>query len=69
MLLSLLLLQAGCTLRVTSEPLAYEGIAAFAWKTLPVSGILELSGVLFFGVNIALTLLRGRSAFQIHDIS
>jgi hypothetical protein len=69
MLLSLLLLQAGCTLRVTSEPLAYEGIAVFAWKTLPVSGILELSGVLLFGVNIALTLLHGRSAFQIQNIS
>lgn len=63
MLLSLVLLQTGCTLRVSSEPLAYEGVTAFAWKTLPISGVLELSGVLVFGLNIALTMLRGRSAF------
>ena len=55
MFLSLLLLQTGCTLRVCSEPLAYEGILTFAWKTLPISGMLELSGVLVFAVNIALT--------------
>jgi hypothetical protein len=63
MFLSLLLLQTGCTLRVCSEPLAYEGILSVAWKTLPVSGVLELSGVLVFAVNIALTFLLGRSAF------
>jgi len=63
MFLGLLLLQTGCTLRVCSEPLAYEGILTFAWKTLPVSGVLELSGVLVFGINIALTFLLGRSAF------
>ena len=63
MFLSLLLLQAGCTLRVCSEPLAYEGILTFAWKTLPISGMLELSGVLVFAVNIVLTFLLGRSAF------
>ncbi|MFZ0393148.1 MAG: hypothetical protein WBX09_08865 [Terracidiphilus sp.] len=63
MFLSLLLLQTGCTLRVCSEPLAYEGIQSFAWKTLPISGMLELSGVLVFAVNIVLTFLLGRSAF------
>ncbi len=63
MFLSLLLLQTGCVLRVSSEPLAYEGILSFAWKILPVSGVLELSGVLVFAVNIALTFLLGRSAF------
>ncbi len=67
MLLSLLLLQVGCTLRVSSEPLAYEGIANFAWKTLPISGMLELSGVLVFAVNIGLTLLAGQSAFAQTD--
>ena len=69
MLLSLLFIQVGCTLRVSSEPLAYEGIFSFAWKTLPISGVFELAGVLLFGLNIALTMLRGRSAFQIHNIS
>jgi uncharacterized protein involved in response to NO len=63
MLLSLVLLQAGCTLRVSSEPLAYEGIATFAWKVLPVSGMLELGGVLVFATNLALTYAVGRSAF------
>ena len=52
MLLSLLCLQTGCLLRVTSEPLAYEGIVSFAWKVLPVSGMLELSGVLIFAANL-----------------
>jgi len=61
MLLSLLLLQTGCTLRVSSEPLAYEGILNFAWKTLPVSGMLELGGVLLFAANLALTFGLGRS--------
>ena len=46
MFLSLVCLQTGCLLRVSSEPLAYEGLASFAWKVLPVSGMLELSGVL-----------------------
>jgi uncharacterized protein involved in response to NO len=63
MFFSLLLLQCGCTLRVSSEPLAYEGLLAFAWKVLPTSGFLELSAVLLFAINLALTLLVGRSAF------
>ena len=63
MFLALLLLQSGCALRVSSEPLAYEGLLSFAWKVLPVSGFLELSGVLLFAANIALTFLLGRSAF------
>jgi hypothetical protein len=63
MLASLLLLQFGCTLRVTSEPLAYEGFLSFAWKTLPVSGMLELCAVLLFAANLALTFALGHSAF------
>lgn len=63
MLLSLLLLQIGCTLRVSSEPLAYEGFARFAWQTLPVSGVLELCGVLVFALNLCMTLLHGESSF------
>ncbi len=63
MIMSLVLLQTGCTLRVLSEPLAYEGLLPFAWKTLPISGMLELGGVLVFATNIALTFLLGRSAF------
>ena len=63
MFVSLLLLQAGCSLRVTSEPLAYEGFSTFAWRVLPVSGTLELGGVLVFAANLALTFVLGRSAF------
>jgi hypothetical protein len=63
MFLSLLMLQTGCTLRVSSEPLAYERLLPFAWKVLPVSGMLELSGVLLFAANLVLTFLLGRSAF------
>ena len=69
MLLSLLCLQTGCLLRVSSEPLAYEGLVSFAWKVLPVSGMLELSGVLIFAVNLALTFLVGRSAFALSSTS
>ena len=63
MFLSLLFLQVGCTLRVSSEPLAYEGILPFAWRVLPASGMLELAGVLLFAANIVLTYAFGRSAF------
>jgi hypothetical protein len=61
MFLSLLLLQTGCTLRVLSEPLAYEGLASIAWKVLPISGALELSAVLLFATNLSLTFLLGKS--------
>jgi hypothetical protein len=63
MFLSLLFLQTGCLLRVSSEPLAYEGLFPFAWKVLPVSGRLELTGVLLFATNLSLTFLLSRSAF------
>jgi hypothetical protein len=63
MLFSLLLLQLGCALRVSSEPLAYEGMLPLAWNVLPVSGMLELSGVLLFAANLAITFLLDRSAF------
>lgn len=57
MFASVLLLQVGCALRVTSEPLAYEGVLSSAWKILPLSGMLELSGVLLFALNLALTMI------------
>jgi hypothetical protein len=67
MFLSLLLLQTGCTLRVFSEPLAYEGLASLAWRVLPVSGMLELSAVLLFATNLSLTFLLGKSIFPASD--
>ncbi|WP_348263501.1 hypothetical protein P8935_02845 [Telmatobacter sp. DSM 110680] len=63
MFFSLVCLQTGCLLRVVFEPLAYEGLASFAWRVLPVSGVLELSGVLLFASNLMATFLLGRRAF------
>jgi uncharacterized protein involved in response to NO len=63
MLASLLLLLAGCTLRVSMEPLAYEGMAHFAWKLLPLSGCLELGAVLVFALQLIMTFARGKSIF------
>ena len=53
---SLMLLTAGCALRVISEPLAYGGIVTSAWKVLPVSAFSELAAVLLFGFNLAMSL-------------
>ncbi len=58
MLWSLLLLHVGCALRVTLEPLAYEGYWNFAWKLLPFSAFVELTAVVLFALNIAGTLLQ-----------
>ncbi|MHB1021276.1 MAG: NnrS family protein [Acidobacteriaceae bacterium] len=55
---SLLLLHVGCTLRVTLEPLAYEGYWHFAWKLLPYSAFVELTAVVLFAANIVGTLLH-----------
>ncbi len=57
MLWSLLLLFAGCLLRVASEPLAYEHLWNPAWKILPVSAIVELTAVSLFALNIGVTLV------------
>lgn len=50
------ILQIGCILRVTSEPIAYEGFANWAWKVLPVSGTFELTAVLLFALALCLAL-------------
>lgn len=63
MFAALLLLVSGCTLRVSMEPLAYEGIARFAWKLLPLSGCLELAAVLLFALQLIMTFARGKSIF------
>ena len=55
---SLLLLNLGCALRITLEPLAYEGYWNFAWKLLPYSAVVELTAVVLFAANIIGTLLR-----------
>jgi hypothetical protein len=55
MLTCLLLLTAGCTLRVSSEILAYEGYWPSAWSALPWSAICELAAVTVFATNLVLT--------------
>ncbi len=60
---ALVLLLVGCTLRVSMEPLAYEGYANFAWRVLPCSGFLELGGVVLFTVQLTLTFTRMPTAF------
>jgi len=57
MLLNLLLLHIGCTLRVVNEILSYEQFAEWAWKGLPVSAVMELCAVSLFAVNMVLTFL------------
>ena len=57
MLISLLLVTAGCTLRVTAEPLAYSKLAPGLWSILPVSATPELAAVILFAANLAATML------------
>lgn len=63
MFATLLLLFTGCTLRVSMEPLAYEGVWSGAWKILPYSGCLELGAVLLFALQLILTFTREPSIF------
>ena len=58
MLAMLVLLMTGCTLRVTSEILAYQNYAAWAWNVLPISALIELTAVTLFAVNLIVTFLR-----------
>jgi hypothetical protein len=67
MLFSLLFLQCGCALRVSSEPLAYEGFSMAAWKVLPVSATFELTGVLLFAMNLAMTFARGQAFLAVNS--
>ena len=55
MFFSLALLSVGCGLRVSSEILAYQGFAAWAWSWLPVSAITEMAAVTTFAANLILT--------------
>ena len=57
MFLSLLLLGAGCLLRVSSEILAYQGFAIWAWSWLPVSAVVEMTAVTIFAINLLVTFM------------
>ncbi len=64
MFAGLALLTVGCTLRVSSEVLAYQGWADWAWPVLTVSALLELAGVACFAINIAGTFILEPSHVQ-----
>jgi uncharacterized protein involved in response to NO len=55
MFVALLLLTAGCALRVTSEVLAYQGFVGSAWSWLPVSAVTEMTAVTVFAANLFVT--------------
>jgi len=55
MFLSLALLSVGCGLRVSSQILAYQGFAGWAWSWLPVSAVTEMAAVTAFAANLILT--------------
>lgn len=56
---SLGILTAGCTLRVVSQILAYEGVSTLAWRTLPFSAIVEMTAISLFAFNMMMTLTTG----------
>ena len=64
MFAGLALLTIGCTLRVSSEVLAYQGYANWAWSVLPVSAMLELVGITAFAMNILGTFILEPSHVQ-----
>jgi NnrS protein len=55
---SLALLNLGCLLRVSIEPLAYERDWQIAWRLLPISAVIELTAVTLFALNLVGTLLQ-----------
>ena len=62
MFLALLTLTVGCLLRVSSEILAYQGFAHWAWSWLPVSALIEMTAVTIFAVNLLFTFARRPAA-------
>jgi len=61
MFVGLLLLTAGCALRVSCEVLAYQGYAVWAWHVLPASALIELTALSVFTVNLLCTFLLQKS--------
>ena len=55
MFIAIFLLTVGCLLRVSSEILAYQGLAPSAWTWLPVSAISEMTAVTLFATNLLAT--------------
>lgn len=64
MFIGLFLLSPGCALRVSSELLAYQNYANWAWSVLPISVVLELAGITAFAMNIFATFILEPSHVQ-----
>ena len=64
---SLWLLVIGCALRVSTESVAYSATGGVAWKLLPISAFIELAAVLFFALNLTLTLLEPMPAWFVES--
>lgn len=58
MFIALVFLTVGCLLRVSSEILAYQGMARSAWTWLPVSALTEMTAVTLFAINLLATFSR-----------
>ncbi len=69
MFISLLLLAAGCLLRVSSEILAYQGLVHSAWSWLPTSAICEMTAVTVFALNLLVTFTREAAAKPAETLS
>ncbi len=64
----LLLANVGCSLRVVSQVLAYEGISQTAWSLLPVSALIEMFAVGGFVLNMMMTFTTGSRAEFVEDL-
>lgn len=64
MFAGLVLVTMGCTIRVSSEVIAYQGYAAWAWSALPISALCELAGLTIFAINILGTFILEPSHAQ-----
>jgi hypothetical protein len=65
MLASLLLLTAGCLLRVSTEILAYQGFFHSAWSWLPISAVAEMTAVTVFAINLLVSFARRPPAARV----
>ena len=59
MFVSLALLNVGCATRVIAQPLAYGHLSPHAWPALGVSAGFEMTAVILFTFNMAMTLTTG----------
>jgi uncharacterized protein involved in response to NO len=64
MFAGLALVTLGCTLRVSSEIIAYQGYATWAWSVLPISALCELAGLTIYAINILGTFILEPSHAQ-----